>query len=99
VNSDSTYQKGQAVEDAVTASLPGTMEAYFFVPLLIVHSNGHCYGVLDKGSAAAWQQGLDAKGRLYFHLEDMDGNRVVLETPHGQGHAHVIMEKLKEKRT
>lgn len=93
------FERGARLEKAITAALPGEQEAYMFVPLLLIHNhNGKVYAVMCKSTAAAWQAGADAGARHYFHLEDMEGNRVTLETPHGQGHAHVIMEKLAERK-
>lgn len=93
--------RGKALEDAVTAVLPGDEEAYFFDPYLLFHANGKCYGVFGGANQAlAWQRGTSARDREFFYIEDMKGNRVTIEDqPRRPGHAYAIIDKLRQARS
>jgi hypothetical protein len=65
-------------------------------PLYAVHFNGWAYAMFSgPNQALAYWRGLDARSREYFHIENEDGERVVLkDQPHHPGHASAILAAL-----
>jgi len=95
------YKREKVLEDAVSRALPGETEAYFFSPILIMHINGSCYGVLSSANQAlAWEKGLDAKARECFYLTDIDGARIIIkDNPRSPGHASAILDILQNNES
>lgn len=64
--------------------------------LYAVHFNGHAYAAFaGANQALAYWNGLDADGRRYFHIENEDGEEVVLkDQAHHPGHAYAILAAL-----
>lgn len=65
-------------------------------PLYAVHFNGSVYAIFSSANQAlAYERGLDSRSREYFHIENEDAERVVLEDqPHHPGHAYAILAAL-----
>ena len=86
----------KGLEQAVTAALPDGMDAYFFSPVLIMHVNGSCYGVLGGANEAlVFQEGMDTR---YFYLADVDGTRVTIKDQvNYPGHASAIRDILERQ--
>lgn len=95
-HAEGRFDREKALEHAITGALP-TGSAYFFVPVLLWHANGSCYGVLGNANAAlAWQRGADPRERELFYLTDIDGNRVTIkDNPSSPGHASAIRDALR----
>lgn len=61
--------------------------------LYAVHFNGSAYAAFSSPSQALpYVRGMDAQMASYFHIEDEDGNEVVIkDQPRHPGHAYAVL--------
>lgn len=66
-------------------------------PLYAMHPNGHAYAIFSSANEALdYWRGLDDRGRDIFHIENAEGERVVLKDG-SPGHAYSILDTLNRK--